>query len=105
MYKNELWENDNYSHNPEVVGSNPASATRISKRYRCHWRKASGINRFRAFLALNFTDFSIDANCPFRVTDRIRTPYYWWLATENCLGALFEAPVFKKGAVFLQPNI
>ena len=32
MYKNELWENDNYSHNPEVVGSNPASATRISKR-------------------------------------------------------------------------
>lgn len=27
MYKNELWENDNYSHNPEVVGSNPAPAT------------------------------------------------------------------------------
>ena len=86
------------------VGSSPFRRTRISKRYRCHWRKASGINRFRAFLAPNFTDFSIDANRPFRVTDGIRTPYYWWLATGNCLGALFEAAVFKKGAVFIQPN-
>ena len=34
MYKNELWENDNYSHNPEVVGSNPASATKGQVWYR-----------------------------------------------------------------------
>ena len=34
MYKNELWENDNYSHNPEVVSSNLASATKGQVWYR-----------------------------------------------------------------------
>ena len=31
------------------AGSSPATGTIKSKRYRCHWQKASGINRFRAF--------------------------------------------------------
>ena len=34
------------------VGSSPTTGTIKAKRYRCHWRKASDINRFRAFLQL-----------------------------------------------------
>lgn len=34
------------------VGSSPTARTIKAKRYRCHWRKASDINRFRAFLQL-----------------------------------------------------
>ena len=33
------------------VGSSPTTGTIKAKRYRCHWRKASDINRFRAFLS------------------------------------------------------
>ena len=57
-----------------VRGSNPRRGTIKSKRYRCHWRKASGINRFRAFSAQKFTDDSIDANRCFPLTGGIRTP-------------------------------
>ena len=57
-----------------VRGSNPRRVTIKSKRYRCHWRKASGINRFRAFSAQKFTDDSIDANRCFPLTGGIRTP-------------------------------
>ena len=46
----------------EVVGSNPIRSTIKSQRYRCHWRKASGINRFRGFSARNLSNHSIDAN-------------------------------------------
>ena len=56
------------------VGSSPTAGTIKSKRYRCHWRKASGINRFRAFSAQKFTDDSIDANRCFPLTGGIRTP-------------------------------
>ena len=60
--------------NQGVRGSNPRWFTIKSKRYRCHWRKASGINRFRAFSARKFTDDSIDANRCFPLTGGIRTP-------------------------------
>ena len=56
------------------AGSSPATGTIKSKRYRCHWRKASGINRFRAFSAQKFDDDSIDANRCFPLTGGIRTP-------------------------------
>ena len=83
------------------AGSSPATGTIKSKRYRCHWRKASGINRFRAFSARKFTDDSIDANRCFPLTGRIRTPFFRRLAYSEPCGALFEAVIFKKGAIFL----
>ena len=72
-----------------------------SKRYRCHWRKASGINRFRAFFARKFTNDSIDANHCFPLPGGIRTPFFRRLAYSEPCGALFEAIIFKKGAIFL----
>ena len=85
----------------EVVGSNPFRSTIKSKRYRCHWRKASGINRFRAFFAQKFTNESIDANHCFPLPGGIRTPFFRRLAYSEPCGALFEAVIFKKGAIFL----
>ena len=84
-----------------VRGSNPRRVTIKSKRYRCHWRKASGINRFRAFSARKFTNDSIDANHCFPLTGGIRTPFFRRLAYSEPCGALFEAVIFKKGAIFL----
>ena len=84
-----------------VRGSNPRWVTIKSKRYRCHWRKASGINRFRAFFARKFTNDSIDANHCFPLTGGIRTPFFRRLAYAEPCGALFEAVIFKKGAIFL----
>ena len=84
-----------------VRGSNPRRVTIKSKRYRCHWRKASGINRFRAFFARKFTNDSIDANHCFPLTGGIRTPFFRRLANSEPCGALFEAVIFKKGAIFL----
>ena len=57
-----------------VRSSNLRWLTIKSKRYRCHWRKASGINRFRVFFARKFTNDSIDANHCFPLTGGIRTP-------------------------------
>ena len=68
-----------------VRGSNPRRVTIKSKRYRCHWRKASGINRFRAFSARKFTDDSIDANRCFPLTGGIRTPSSRRLATPETM--------------------
>ena len=84
-----------------VRGSNPRWLTIKSKRYRCHWRKASGINRFRAFFAQKFTNESIDANHCFPLPGGIRTPFFRRLAYSEPCGALFEAVIFKKGAIFL----
>ena len=84
-----------------VRGSNPRWVTIKSKRYRCHWRKASGINRFRAFFARKFTNDSIDANHCFPLTGGIRTPFFRRLANSEPCGALFKAVIFKKGAIFL----
>ena len=87
--------------NQWVLGSSPRWCTIKSKRYRCHWRKASGINRFRAFFARKFTNDSIDANHCFPLTGGIRTPFFRRLAYSEPCGALFEAVIFKKGAIFL----
>ena len=87
--------------NQVVRGSSLRWITIKSKRYRCHWRKASGINRFRAFSARKFTDDSIDANRCFPLTGGIRTPFFRRLANPEPCGALFEAVIFKKGAIFL----
>ena len=38
----------------EAVGSNPATRTIKNYRYRCVWRKARRINRFRTFLKPDF---------------------------------------------------
>ena len=38
----------------KVAGSNPVGHTIKSYRYRCVWRKARRINRFRAFLSPDF---------------------------------------------------
>ena len=84
-----------------VRSSNLRRVTIKSKRYRCHWRKASGINRFRFFFAQKFTNESIDANRCFPLTGGIRTPFSQWLAKQKACSALFEASIFKKGAIFL----
>ena len=84
-----------------VRGSNPRRVTIKSKRYRCHWRKASGIYRFRVFFARKFTNDSIDANHCFPLTGGIRTPFFRRLANSEPCGALFKAVIFKKGAIFL----
>ena len=84
-----------------VRSSNLRWVTIKSKRYRCHWRKASGINRFRAFSARKFTNDSIDANHCFPLTGGIRTPFFRRLANSEPCGALFKAVIFKKGAIFL----
>ena len=68
-----------------VWSSNLQRVTIKSKRYRCHWRKASGINRFRAFSARKFTDDSIDANRCFPLTGGIRTPSSRRLATPETM--------------------
>ena len=82
------------------VGSSPTTGTIKSKRYRCHWRKASGINRFRAFSAQKSIDSPIDANRCSPLTGGTRTPIFQRLAKTKPCGALFEAIIFKKGAVF-----
>ena len=38
----------------KAAGSNPVGHTIKSYRYRCVWRKARRINRFRAFSSLDF---------------------------------------------------
>ena len=57
----------------EAVGSNPVTPTRLTKRYRCVWRKARRINRFRAFSGLDSFFQTIDANRRFRASALIRT--------------------------------
>ena len=86
--------------NQRARGSNPRWFTIKSKRYRCHWRKASGINRFRAFSAQKSIDSPIDANRCSPLTGGTRTPIFQRLAKTKPCGALFEAIIFKKGAVF-----
>ena len=57
----------------EAVGSNPATRTILTKRYRCVWRKVRRINRFRAFSSPDFFSQTIDANRCFRASAPIRT--------------------------------
>ena len=60
----------------EAVGSNPATRTILTKRYRCVWRKARRINRFRAFSGPDFFFQTIDANRCFRASAPIRTGHF-----------------------------
>ena len=45
----------------------------LTKRYRCVWRKARRINRFRAFSGPDFFFQTIDADRSFSTSDSIRT--------------------------------
>ena len=85
-----VWEQD-------AAGSNPVTRTIKSKRYRCHWLKASGINRFRAFSARNITSFFIDANSCLGVVSGKRTPCFQKLAGKIPVAPYLKAQ-FKKGA-------
>ena len=57
----------------EAVSSNLATRTKLTKRYRCVWRKVRRINRFRAFSSPDFFSQTIDANRCFRASAPIRT--------------------------------
>ena len=57
----------------KAAGSNPVGRTILTKRYRCVWRKARRINRFRAFSGPDFFFQTIDANRCFRASAPIRT--------------------------------
>ena len=61
---------------PKAAGSNPVGHTILTKRYRCVWRKARRINRFRAFSSSDFFFQTIDANRCFRVSASIRTGHF-----------------------------
>lgn len=56
-----------------VVSSSLATRTKLTKRYRCVWRKVRRINRFRAFSSPDFFSQTIDANRCFRASAPIRT--------------------------------
>ena len=57
----------------KAAGSNPVGRTILTKRYRCVWRKARRINRFRAFSGPDFFFQTIDADRSFSTSDSIRT--------------------------------
>ena len=57
----------------EAASSSLATPTKLTKRYRCVWRKARRINRFRAFSGPDFFFQTIDANRCFRASAPIRT--------------------------------
>ena len=57
----------------KAAGSNPVGRTKLTKRYRCVWRKVRRINRFRAFSSPDFFSQTIDANRCFRASAPIRT--------------------------------
>ena len=57
----------------EAASSSLATPTILTKRYRCVWRKARRINRFRAFSSPDFFSQTIDANRCFRASAPIRT--------------------------------
>ena len=57
-------------------GSNPSHCAILTKRYRCVWRKARRINRFRAFSGPDFFFQTIDANRCFRASAPIRTGHF-----------------------------
>ena len=58
---------------PRFPSSNLGGTSILTKRYRCVWRKARRINRFRAFSGPDFFFQTIDANRCFRASAPIRT--------------------------------
>ena len=71
-------------------GSNPSHCAILTKRYRCVWRKARRINRFRAFSGPDSFFQTIDANRCFRASAPIRTGDY--LPSDRCIR---PAPFFS----------
>ena len=83
----------------EAVSSNLATRTILTKRYRCVWRKARRINRFRAFSGPDFFSQTIDANRCFRASAPIRTGHFPF--SGRCVQpAPFFSGVFRLAAVF-----
>ena len=85
----------------KAAGSNPVGHTILTKRYRCVWRKARRINRFRAFSGPNFFFQTIDANRCFRASAPIQTGRFPF--SGRCIR---PAPVFcgpehdRSGLIF-----
>ena len=74
----------------EALSSNLNTRTILTKRYRCVWRKARRINRFRAFSGPDSFFQTIDANRCFRASAPIRTGDY--LPSDRCIR---PAPFFS----------
>ena len=89
----------------EAVGSNPATRTILTKRYRCVWRKVRRINRFRAFSSPDFFSQTIDANRCFRASAPIRTGRFPF--SGRCVQPVpFLNGVFPAGScIFLKKRI
>ena len=73
LYHNGLWLDGLITPTLKAAGSNPVGRTILTQRYRCVWRKARRINRFRAFSGPDFFFQTIDANRCFRASAMIRT--------------------------------
>ena len=88
----------------KAAGSNPVGHTILTKRYRCVWRKARRINRFRAFSGPDFFFQTIDANRCSRASAPIRTGYFLFLG--RCIRpAPFFSGVFPAGSsIFSKKN-
>ena len=74
----------------KAAGSNPVGRTILTQRYRCVWRKARRINRFRAFSGSNFFFQTIDADRSFSTSDSIRTGHFPVFGQMHSVSALFE---------------
>ena len=88
----------------EALSSNLNTRTKLTKRYRCVWRKARRINRFRAFSSPDFFFQTIDANRCFRASAPIRTGHFPF--SGRCVQpAPFFSGVFPAGSgIFLKKN-
>ena len=86
----------------KAAGSNPVGRTKLTKRYRCIWRKVRRINRFRAFSSPDFFSQTIDANRCFRASAPIRTGHFPF--SGRCVQpAPFFSGVFPAGSgIFLK---
>ena len=86
----------------KAAGSNPVGRTKLTKRYRCVWRKVRRINRFRAFSSPDFFSQTIDANRCFRASAPIRTGHFPF--SGRCVQpAPFFSGVFPAGSgIFLK---
>ena len=73
LYHNGLWLDGLITPTLKAAASNPVGRTILTKRYRCVWRKARHINRFRAFSSPDFFFQTIDADRSFSTSDSIRT--------------------------------
>ena len=89
----------------KAAGSNPVGRTIKNYRYRCVWRKARRINRFRAFSGPDFFFQTIDANRCFRASAPIRTGRFPF--SGRCVQPVpFLNGVFPAGScIFLKKRI